>query len=709
MEQRRHFLGLFAVMFVSMFAVSALASPVFDDITGSFSDDFTDESAITGRQNASVGPALTPGARLAQTTWSWAQSYTQASDAVVQSFAGTGATFNMTQSIKACTTCFEMVGLWQKEYRAYRDTILGPGTLTTTYYAEQSGPEAGELDRLVAVPWIERYTGQYVLQTPFLTDMVPGEGYTVTFRSSFCDDPQCGKVSTAPARRDMFADNAEVAQYEVWLGLGKRASKQVCIGQIPNGGFFKERQFTDLTLEPTWPDPLPSPSENKWDFRMMSTLNPAAPTVCNPALAPLPDCAPNCTATLWIESLFILAKGHTVSNTCFVTQADCDALGPGLKPCGCQCLKSIDYPDGIPCGWDAATYYVGSGSYVSPVFDSLSTKTTWEQMFWRFDQNYGGGVLVRTPMALKWRVGNTPNPADWLMNEHGVAESGWYMGTIPMSASPWGGVSLPPPPEIPPYMPDASSTNLLYKNVKAVGRYFQYEVDFTSHYANERFTPEMDESYGGPDRNLHASPSPWLKSVRVYYTPVRGKVVSQLIRPARLKKWGVIMFEPDLASGGVIQIDVLDDQGNPLFANIPNLAGGFSIAALSPERYPAIMLRVWFDNQGNLANRPVLNNWKVTWDVNPEPLRIDRNLLDSNRADRAVISVNLNGERDGTLAVFDAAGQSIKILCRCRFPAGVSTFTWSGSNERGETVAPGIYFISLKAKDVNRIGKLVVK
>jgi hypothetical protein len=186
-------------------------------------------------------------------------------------------------------------------------------------------------------------------------------------------------------------------------------------------------------------------------------------------------------------------------------------------------------------------------------------------------------------------------------------------------------------------------------------------------------------------------------------------VVSQVIRPARLRKWGIVSFEPDLVNGGTVQVDVLDDQGNPLFANIPRLAGGFSIAALSPDRYPAIKLRVWLNNLGNNANRPVLKGWSVTWDVNPDPLRIDRNLLDSNRADRATVTVNLNGERDGTLAVFDAAGQSIKILCRCRFPAGVSTFTWNGANERGETVAPGIYFVSLKAKDVNRIGKLVVK
>jgi len=692
--------AVFAGMAAILLAGNAFSVPVFDDIGGSFSDDFADETAISARQNASVGPGFTPGTRLSLTTYSWAQSYTQASDAVVQSFAGGGAAYNLTQSMKICTTCFEVVGLWQKEYYAYRDTLLGPGTMATTFYAEGVGPEPGETLKLVEVPWIEKYRGQYVVRTPILTGMVPGQGYTVTFRSSFCDDPQCGKMSTLPGRRNMFADNAEVAQYEVWLGLSKRASKQICIGQIPYGSFFKERDFTDMTLEPTWPDPLPSASENMWDFRMMSTLLPSGTPTCYSILdlSGLPDCAPNCTATLWIDSISVMAKGHALSNTCYMTQADCNGIGPGLQPCRCDCI-----PVGLACGWDSATYYVGAGSYVSPVFDSLSAKTSWEQIFWRFDQNWQGGAFPRTPMALKWRVGNSLNPAEWMINEHGQSESGWYIWTVPMTATKTGEVDRPPP------MADAGSTTLYNGSAPAVGRYFQYEVDFSSHFANDRYPPELDDYKSEYDRNLSPCPSPLLRSIRVYYTPVRGMVVSQSIRPARLKKWGIISFEPDLSNGGAVQVDVMDEQGNPLFANIPRLAGGFSIAALSPDRYPSIKLRAWLDNLGNPANRPVLKGWSASWDINPDPLRLDRNLIEAKRGDRAAITVNLNGERDGTLAVFDAAGQSVKFLCRCRFPAGASTYTWNGSNERGESVAPGIYFISLKAKDVNRIGKLVVK
>jgi hypothetical protein len=693
-----------------LLAGHALSSPVFDDIGGSFSDDFGDETAVTFRQNASVGPAFTPGTRLALTTWSWAQSYTQASDAVVQSFSAPGASFNLTQAIRHCATCFEMVGLWQKEYHAYRDVTLGPGVVTATFFAERRDPEPGELQKLVEIPWMEKYNGQYFVRTPDQTGLVPGKGYTVTFRSAFCDDPDCGKVSTMPARRDIFADNAEAAQYEVWLGSSKRASHQVCIGQRNLGSFFKERIFTDVTLEPTWPDPLPSASENKWDFRMLSTLSADNPIGCNTALTPYPpDCIPNCTTTLWIESINILAKGHPIAGTYIKTKSDCDALGAGYTPCGGDCLKVTDYAGGfVPCGWDAATYYVDSGSYVSPVFDSLSKDTVWERFFWQFNQNYKGGINPRTPMALKWRVGDNLNPATWIKDEHGANMGTWYMGTVPMSVSTWAD---PPgrPAEIPPPMKDADAVDLLYMGTHPKGRYFQYEVDFTSHFANSRFPPEFDDADLENDRAMSPCPSPWLRGVRVYYTAVRGVVVSQIIRPARLRKWGTVTFEPDLVNGGVVQVDVLDDQGNPLFANIPKLAGGFSISALSPERYPAIKLRVWLDNQGNSLNRPVLKSWGVTWDVNPDPLRIDRNLLDSGGADRATVTVNLNGERDGTLAVFDAAGQSIKVLCRCRFPAGVSTFTWDGGNERGETVAPGIYFISLKAKDVNRTGKLAVK
>lgn len=699
--------GLAAILL----SAHALAMPVFDDISGSFSDDFADDSAVSVRQNASVGPSLTPGTRLALTKWSWTQSYTLASDTVIQGFKAPGASFNLTQSVKKCSTCFEMVGLWQKEYRAYRDVILGPGAVTATYYAEKTGPESGETQKLVSVPNVEFYPGDYLARTPILTGMVPGLGYTVTFRASFCDDPKCGKESTEPARRNIFNDNAEVAQYEAWLGNDKRASKQVCIGKIPYSSFFKERQFTEMTLEPDWPATLPSLADSRWDFRVMATLNSLGTPSCYTELDPLPDCEPNCTATLWLDSITILAKGKPVTTTCFVTQADCDAIAPGLTPCRCQCLNPLDYPPAFvvpPCGWDSATYYVGPGSYVSPVFDSLSAKTVWDSMFWLFDQNWAGGVIPqssipRTPMVLKWRVGNTPDPAEWVKDNDGIGQPGWYVWTIPTTVTKTGVPDQPPP------MSDSGSTTLFSGAVPVVGRYFQYEVDFTSHFANGRFPPEQDDTRNETDRNLHAAPNPLLKGVRVYYTPVRGMVVSQVIKPARLKKWGTVVFDPDLAGGGTVQVDVLDDLGNPLFANIPRLAGGFSIAALSPDRYPAIKLRVWLDNQDNSANRPVLRSWGVTWDINPDPLRIDHNMLDPKKGGQAVFTINLNGERDGTLAVFDAAGQSVKILCRCRFPAGVSTYSWNGSNERGETVAPGIYFISLKAKDVNRIGKLVVK
>ena len=84
-----------------------------------------------------------------------------------------------------------------------------------------------------------------------------------------------------------------------------------------------------------------------------------------------------------------MVKGRVIEERSYRTPTglvgpatDCPA---GTVPCGPDCITP-----GLPCGWDGATWYDESCSYLSPVFDSLSTKTVWDTVWWRIRQNYSG-------------------------------------------------------------------------------------------------------------------------------------------------------------------------------------------------------------------------------------------------------------------------------------------------------------------------------
>src|SRR5262245_55959916 len=72
------------------------AAPVLKQAEGTYSDDFTDTSGLALKQNVKLGNPLSPGVRVALTTWSFAQSYTQASDAVSRPFSDSSAVFSLT-------------------------------------------------------------------------------------------------------------------------------------------------------------------------------------------------------------------------------------------------------------------------------------------------------------------------------------------------------------------------------------------------------------------------------------------------------------------------------------------------------------------------------------------------------------------------------------------------------------------------------------
>jgi flagellar hook assembly protein FlgD len=63
-----------------------------------------------------------------------------------------------------------------------------------------------------------------------------------------------------------------------------------------------------------------------------------------------------------------------------------------------------------------------------------------------------------------------------------------------------------------------------------------------------------------------------------------------------------------------------------------------------------------------------------------------------------------------TLEIFDLNGRALTRLARNKsFPAGEHLIQWSGKDDRGKKVAPGIYFVRLQTKGGSTTAKIVLR
>jgi len=715
-------------------ASGARAVPLMQNVEGKYSDNFGDGTGLSFSQNVRVGPDLIHGIRVSLTKWSWAQSYSSSSDTVHTPFSDRNAVFSLSQVKRTCGTCWdsEEVIPWQETYYPELPTVGGMLRVasfasTTTYdYTRTPGQYA-------YIPDPENFRGQYLIRGPYTNNLVVGEDYTVTFKAFYQDDPIANGTTQALG--------AEVAQLELYHGGSMPvAGGSMKLGQYNFGGdFIAEGALSPYTLE-TDKIPMILPPWQGWDYRMMLTIT----TTGAPATPPCGS-SWSCTASLWVSSVTAMIKGRIIKERAYRTPpglvapgVDCPA---GTVPCGPDCITP-----GLQCGWDAATYYVSSCSYLSPVFDSLSAKTVWASVWWRVRQNFSGvdedlpAGYPRTPVTIKWRVGDGPDPALWL------GRSEWFTWTIPFTVTCYGEtyncdsayanacaaaacdctsqkrifiLGVPQSPcNLAPFMPylfqtvypppmeNCGTYPMFAKGDPAIplqGRYFQYSVDFTGQFANERYTPEREQyPY---KRQTRDALSARLRNFRVYYKPSRGMAVSNTIAPTQLKKWGKITYTTDMATGGRVQVDVLDEHNIPLFTDVPS---GFSLDALDPGRYPAIRLRAFVDNGGVITVVPMLTSWQVTWDTIAEALQLDRNKISLRDGESLGISVIITAARSGSLTVHDAAGQLVRTFQRGAFAPGIASYTWDGRNEQGKQVAAGVYFVALRAKEIRSIKKVAV-
>ncbi|MCH7549318.1 MAG: T9SS type A sorting domain-containing protein, partial [Candidatus Krumholzibacteriota bacterium] len=60
------------------------------------------------------------------------------------------------------------------------------------------------------------------------------------------------------------------------------------------------------------------------------------------------------------------------------------------------------------------------------------------------------------------------------------------------------------------------------------------------------------------------------------------------------------------------------------------------------------------------------------------------------------------------LRIYDVTGALVKVLESARRPAGRYEVVWGGRNERGRSVASGVYFYRLKAGQFTQTRKMIL-
>lgn len=72
------------------------------------------------------------------------------------------------------------------------------------------------------------------------------------------------------------------------------------------------------------------------------------------------------------------------------------------------------------------------------------------------------------------------------------------------------------------------------------------------------------------------------------------------------------------------------------------------------------------------------------------------------------ISFNLSRSTSVSLKILDVCGREVKVLINGKHNPGKHQMVWSGEDDRGRIVRPGVYFYQLKTGEVHKVGKLVM-
>ena len=84
------------------------------------------------------------------------------------------------------------------------------------------------------------------------------------------------------------------------------------------------------------------------------------------------------------------------------------------------------------------------------------------------------------------------------------------------------------------------------------------------------------------------------------------------------------------------------------------------------------------------------------------------NVIYPEAGDQTVLVLELERASTVTMNVLSLDGQLVKVLQRGRMNEGTQRVAWDGTNQNGDIVATGLYFIRVVASGVDQIRKVLV-
>ncbi len=128
----------------------------------------------------------------------------------------------------------------------------------------------------------------------------------------------------------------------------------------------------------------------------------------------------------------------------------------------------------------------------------------------------------------------------------------------------------------------------------------------------------------------------------------------------------------------------------------------------SPPLYAARLLNPAEDSALNLLNFDLWRYKLRGMTSQKGGVTILNNVIDSGKAEKAIIRVVLAKAGLIELRVYSLDGDIVKTLHRSQAASGSHDFSWDGTNAGGRPVARGIYFVRVNAPDLDEIRKIMV-
>jgi hypothetical protein len=658
---------------------AALASPRLDGLAGTWKDDFSDYSGVSLHQQAAISGfgGITVDSSLQ--SWSQPQSSTLFSEAFTSSRSSYSGGIDFTNK----GTSVETMTLWRKRYNPGQDLQVGATcdytgvkTDVCTIYTMYATNGTIQNDVITGVPTDDGGSG-----------WLAGWG---------------GSLSSSPLPVHFACYTTPKTQY---LQSIQDAGIPLLAGTRENG--LKAGVEYDVTLLAAINNPLEAPASYD-DYLKVSISNADTSAVVKAAVFGEGQFLANMFAGTAYPTLTPLTFHWDTVPPASLVFSVLPAIPPATFHQHCTVLGPM---------YITAT----TGNYKSPVLDTLSNRTKWVSISWTFDQNttyHDSGMDLQCTSPGPCPAGNC------ICADDAVALTPVALDYSVDNAAPYSGGSVqwevehydwqPPAAQTPPTqdytimnstraMVDGTGLGDLY------GRYFQYRMDlfgrgnagdFEPSLAPAAMHPAYPNSYFGGFR-------PRVSRISVNYYACAAMVVSKTIVPTSIKSWGKISYRVFLPTpGSSVKVDVLSEGGKVLKSGI---ASGASIADLDPFACQRLKLRATLSSDpADCGQRPILEAWQVDWVPNPELLTLDRNGFRPDRGETVNAQVRVDQPGRVIVRVHDAAGQSIKLLLDGDQPAQATLVVWDGRNERGEKVAPGVYFMSAGVPGAGKVKRVAV-